>query len=283
MAGKIPAYRDLNVNAQGPDVDQLQQSLVGTGDLSPDAVTGVFDWPTQTAVAQLYDRAGYLTAGKGNNISMPLSELAFVPSLPATIAKVTGTTGVPLAATTDPVMELNAGAPMVWAVVPSGEHAGVKVGQSVVITDDLSGKQVKGTVKQVGAYVGAGDKGAAPRSPSSADSGGGSAADPGQPQGDSSEQGYPVVMATDEPLDASWLEESVRAQILGASTRGKVLTVPSTAIATEANGTTSVFLSKHDGSRTSVPVRTGMISEGLVEVIPVKPGELQAGDEVITG
>lgn len=282
MAGKIPAYRDLTVNAQGSDVDQLQQALVDTGDLSPDAATGVFDWSTQTAVARLYDRAGYSTAGKGNSISVPLSELVFIPSLPATVAKITSTTGAPLAATADPVIELNTGSPMVRAVVPSGERPGIKVGQSVVITDDLSGKQARGTVKEIGAYMGAGDKGSEPSSKSLTDGGGG-AANPGQPQGGSSEQGYPVVVATNEPLDASWLDLSVRAQILGAATPGKVLAVPSAAIATEANGTTSVLLRKHDGSRTAVPVRTGMISEGLVEVTPVKPGDLRAGDEVVTG
>ncbi|WP_307967480.1 peptidoglycan-binding protein [Sinomonas sp. ASV322] len=288
MTGEVPAYRDLGRGIEGQDVRQLQKALAATGDLSSDLVTGVFDWRTQNAVARLYARAGYTTSGSGNATIVPLSELSFVPILPATIASVPAASGAPLETDTDPLIELNTGALMVQAMVPSGEQGGIKAGQRVLITDDIAGRQMDGVVKEVGAFTSGAGQNARPDQGGTTGAqgnlgGGGTGAGLNPGQGTGARTGYPVLVAPEKPLDLSWLGLSVRAQIVGAATDGPVLTVPSSAVVSEASGDTSVVVLAGDGTRTTVKVRTGMISEGLVEVTPHEGGTLHAGDRVVTG
>ena len=287
MAGDVPAYRDLGRGIEGQDVRQLQRSLAATGDLSSDSVTGVVDWRTQNAVARLYARAGYPTSGTGNSIAVPLSELSFVPTLPATVASLPAVTGAPLGTDTGPLVELNTGALKVRALVPSGEQGGIKAGQRVRVTDDITGRQVDGVVQEVGAFTSGADQtagldqGGAAAGQANMGGNAGAASVPGQGAG--ARAGYPVLVTPEKPLDLAWLGLSMRAQIFGAATDGPVLTVPSSAVVSEASGDTSVVVLASDGTRTTVRVRTGMISGGLVQVTPREGATLQTGDRVVTG
>lgn len=56
--GERPMYRDIGPGDSGPDVRQLEEALERLG-LRPGHVDGVYDRATESAVARLYDRAGY--------------------------------------------------------------------------------------------------------------------------------------------------------------------------------------------------------------------------------
>jgi hypothetical protein len=57
-AGDQPSYRDLGQGLKGSDVRQLEEALARLG-IDPGPADGVYDKQTETAVAALYDRAGY--------------------------------------------------------------------------------------------------------------------------------------------------------------------------------------------------------------------------------
>ena len=272
FSGATPAYRDLVAGTKGADVTQVQNALVQTGDLASNRLTGTFDWWTQVAVAKLYKRLGYATVGSGSNVSVPLSELAFVATLPATVATVTAELGAPLSSDADPVVTLNTGAPQVRAMVAQGQQVGIAAGQTVHITDDVTGRQVDGTVASIGAFTSGTQSG----SQSSSQQGSGT-------QADASQAGYPVIVQADTPLGADWLGANVRVQIMGASTDGAVLVVPSAAIVTDPSGGASVIVRDDAGTNNTVPVRTGMTVDGMVQVTPSTAGALHAGDRVVTG
>lgn len=266
LSGGTPAFRDFTPGLEGNDVTQLQNALVATGDLAGSRVSGRFDWWTQVAVADLYDRLGYTTVGEGSALTLPLSEIAFVPALPATIASVAAELGAPLATDGGAVATVNTGTLQVRAVVGQGQQAGLAVGQQVSITDDLSGRQASGAIGEVRAFS---DGSAAGGQDS------GAAAQRG-------EAGYPVIIAPSEPLAADWLAANVRVQITGAQSEGEVLTVPSSGVVTDAGGGSVVVVLEADGTQRRVPVRTGMIVGGVVEVAPDE-GALEAGELVVTG
>lgn len=263
LAGARPAYRDLAVNDRGADVAQVQQALVSLGLLDGERVTGRFDWATQVAVAALYNQAGYDTAGQGSSVSLPLSEYAFMASLPATVAELAVETGQTLASSDDPVLTLNTGDLLVDAVVPTGQQVGLAAGQTAQVSDDVADKTADGTLTAIGSYA-----------PASA----------GADDGATAQQaGYPVTIRPAAPLDASWLGANVLVRITGVSSDGPVLAVPAAAVALGTSGDASVLVRRADGSTERVPVHTGMVVDGMVEVAAVVDGALAAGDDVVTG
>jgi hypothetical protein len=134
----------------------------------------------------------------------------------------------------------------------------------VQVSDDVAGRTTTGTVTAVGAYT----------------AGAAGSSDAKQPQ---SGPGYPVTITPTAPLDASWAGADVLVRITGATTGGSVLTVPAAAIVQDASGATSVVVHRADGTDTPVPVHTGMIVDGTVQVTPDASGALAAGDVVVTG
>jgi len=62
IRGRLPSYRDIPPDAEGPDVKQLQESLRRLGLLRGEHRTGVFDRATRKALADLYRTRGYKTA-----------------------------------------------------------------------------------------------------------------------------------------------------------------------------------------------------------------------------
>lgn len=80
VEGEVPAFRDLGLRDQGPDVSQLQRYLVSAGfaDTEPD---GVFGISTRTAV-----RAWQRTLGVPDDGVVRLGDVIFVPRLPIRVA-----------------------------------------------------------------------------------------------------------------------------------------------------------------------------------------------------
>jgi multidrug efflux pump subunit AcrA (membrane-fusion protein) len=62
LQGALPMYRRMVIGTQGPDVLQLEESLVRLG-LSPGVVDNVFDQATADAVSVLYTDSGYVPEG----------------------------------------------------------------------------------------------------------------------------------------------------------------------------------------------------------------------------
>lgn len=85
------------------------------------------------------------------------------------------------------------------------------------------------------------------------------------------------------PLKADLTGQDVRVTVTAASTDGKALVVPITAISSGADGRTTVTVLEASGERRRVEIRTGTAGDGFVAVTPVADGSLTGGDRVITG
>jgi multidrug efflux pump subunit AcrA (membrane-fusion protein) len=62
LQGQLPMYRRMVIGSEGPDVLQLEESLVRQG-YAPGTVDTVFDEATATAVEEMYVDAGYVAEG----------------------------------------------------------------------------------------------------------------------------------------------------------------------------------------------------------------------------
>lgn len=205
---------------------------------------------------------------------VPMAEVVFVPALPATVGRLNARVGTALTGST-PLLTINTGGSAVRAMIPSGQQQLVKPGRQVRIEDEVARRSAVGTVTSVGAYTDgvAGDGSDPAPDPTS---------DAGQP-GAVAEPGYPLVVAPRGTLAAGWLGADVRLTVIAASTAGPVLVAPAAAITSAADGTTAVQVLDGDGRQRRVPVTTGAVAGGEVEVRPVTAGALRAGDQVVTG
>lgn len=89
-----------------------------------------------------------------------------------------------------------------------------------------------------------------------------------------------VDIAPEEALGSDAQGQSFRVAIEVGSTDGDVLVVPVGAVVGSAGGLARV--QKADGQRTvEVEVRAGLVADGYLEIVPVDPGLLTEGDEVV--
>lgn len=87
----------------------------------------------------------------------------------------------------------------------------------------------------------------------------------------------------DKALDVQLNGQDVRLTIEAASTGGKALVVPVTAITAGADGRTVVTVRAGSGVQKRVEVRPGTSGDGFVAVVPVVKDTLRTGDRVVTG
>jgi peptidoglycan hydrolase-like protein with peptidoglycan-binding domain len=252
FAGAVPAYRDLALGESGADVAQLQAGLQRLGFWAGGDARGEFGPGTQSAVAAYYHRIGY-RAPEG--FVVPLSEVMFVPRLPAQVVKlnqkVGGTAGGPLVA-------LSAGKPGIQGQLNPADVRLVRPGMRVQLFDPATGSAFGGRVRSVGSQT--------------------------LSSGSISGGFYvPVRVATRTRLPVSVAGQALKLTIIAARTAGPVLTVPQAAIFASADGQVYVTKVTAARARVRVPVRTGFTGDGLVEVAPVTKGALHAGDTVAVG
>jgi peptidoglycan hydrolase-like protein with peptidoglycan-binding domain len=88
LSGAFAYYRPLVAGSNGPDVIQLQANLRAAGQTIPESERGRFGPSTAAAVMSAYARAGYTTVA--GPVSVPLTEIAYVASLPATVTQAAG-------------------------------------------------------------------------------------------------------------------------------------------------------------------------------------------------
>ena len=309
LAGHVPAWRDITPGESGPDVAELQRALASLGYYTDGDAPGFFGAATQDAVSEYYEHLGYTPPAAGG---VPLTDVIFLPSLPAKVIAVNGARGQQPG---QPFLELAArGSLALTGELPPAYAAQVKPGLKVKIFDEVTGVHAAGTIADVGtattitpvgaivnvgsgsASVGsAGTAGAGSTGPGSAGAGStgsgtaggagtagtagagnsGSAASPG------ATPFIPLTVSPSKPLPAALDGENVLVTVETGRTEGPVLTVPVAAVVTTGSGTSYVTVAGADGKQTQVPVTPGISQNGYVQVTPVKAGKLAAGDSVV--
>ncbi|MEV0924282.1 hypothetical protein AB0I99_03975 [Streptomyces spongiicola] len=282
LRGSVPAYRDLVPGKRGEDVVQLQAALLESGHPTGGDPSGVFGMGTQRALVTFYRSIGYEVPGlnapmteesnlavndsatveqENDSVSViptfPMSEVIFVQSFPAHVDEVYVSVGDEAGAS---LLSLSSGALTVEGLVTPQEKGMIRPGQKVRIYSDTTGRQFTGKVSSV-------SKNKRP------------ANDGGQESG---VENYVVKVTPSEPLPVKLNGENVQLTVVAASSRGKVLAVPSSAISTGADGLTSVT-ERRGRTERRIPVTVGMTGDGFVQITPPKGTRLEAGAQVVVG
>ncbi|MZF90117.1 HlyD family efflux transporter periplasmic adaptor subunit [Streptomyces sp. SID5643] len=287
LKGAVPAYRDLVPGKRGEDVAQLQSALNGSGHRTGNDLSGVFGPGTARALTSFYRSIGYevpVTEAPGSVSpagapqpgasaspeakpeeappralpTFPMSEVVFVRSFPAYVEDVRTEVGDEAG---ENLLSLSSGELTVEGSVTPQEKGMIRAGQKVRIYSDTAGREYSGEVKSV----------ALERATAEDDGG----EEPG-------EQRYTVEVTPSRPLPRKLNGENVQLTVVAASSRGKVLAVPSSAVSTGADGLTSVT-ERTGRKERRIPVEVGVSGDGYVEIMPRKGARLEAGARVVVG
>jgi peptidoglycan hydrolase-like protein with peptidoglycan-binding domain len=283
LTGTVPAWRDLTPGESGPDVAELQKALAALGYYDDGDTSGYFGSATQYAVYLYYQHLGYAAPSSGG---VPEADVVFLPRLPATVVAVNGATGQQPG---QPFLELAArGSLALTGELPPAYAAQVKAGLKVTIYDEVTGIRATGTVADLGTASTTSPAGTVVdigTAPSSAGSTGSGSTGSSSSSSSSSNSGatvfIPLTVRPSRSLAAALNGENVLVTVETGQTEGPVLTVPVAAIVTTASGTSFVTVVGAHGKQTEVPVTPGIAENGYVQVTPVTPGALAAGDRVV--
>ncbi|QCD57933.1 hypothetical protein CEB94_26120 [Streptomyces hawaiiensis] len=284
LEGAVPAYRDLVPGKRGEDVAQLQAALRGSGHPTGNDLSGVFGRGTERALTSLYRSIGYEVpvteapvipaeaprpdasaspAAKPEEAppralpTFPMSEVVFVRSFPAYVEEVRTAVGDEAG---ENLLSLSSGELTVEGSVTPQEKGMIRAGQKVRIYSDTAGREFSGEVESV----------ALQRA---------TVKDGGEEPG---EQKYTVKVTPSRPLPRKLNGENVQLTVVAASSRGKVLAVPSSAVSTGADGLTSVT-ERTGRKERRIPVTVGVSGDGYVEIVPRQGARLEAGARVVVG
>lgn len=190
---------------------------------------------------------------------VPMSEVIYLGTLPAHVDLVSAKVGTPPG---DKLMIVSTGDLVVSGDVSVREKGLLRAGQKVDILSESSGTTLTGTVLGVEETT---------------------AADPKDGQNASGAPTYTLRVKPDQPLPAEFAGKEVRLTVKAASSDGPVLAVPSAALSSGADGSTTVGVLQPDGSMRRVKVRPGISGDGFVEVTPEAGAMLAPGDKVVVG
>lgn len=192
---------------------------------------------------------------------VPASEVAYLSGFPARVdvvnAKVGGDVG-------EKPLTVSAGRLVVKGSLAAHEKGLVRPGQKVRVLSEATGEEATGVVASVS------------EAPVTATPEGGSAGEaaPGQ--------GFALEVRPDNELPATLAGQDVRLTVEAATSAGKVLVVPVSAVSAGADSRTTVTVLQNDGTRRRVEVRPGTSGDGYVQVTPVG-GTLSEQERVIVG
>lgn len=216
-------------------------------------------------------RAAYAATQAKSGPMLPAGEAVFLESFPARVNAVQGVVGAAVSGT---AMTLSSGRLVVQAYVPEYQKGLLRAGQHVEIYSETTGASAGAQVTRVADTRTDPAQNAAGSGGEGGDAGSGPAAGP---------SGYLVQITPDKALDAQLAGQDVRLTIEAASTGGKALVVPVTAITAGADGRTVVTVRAASGAQKRVEIRPGTSGDGFVAVVPVVRNALRAGDRVVTG
>jgi peptidoglycan hydrolase-like protein with peptidoglycan-binding domain len=206
-------------------------------------------------------------------VMVPLSEVAFVSPLPATVQSFSAKVGDAVDGSKGPLLTLSTGSLGITSNADPAIVKGLlKAGMKVDVTDEALGLEAIGAISSVGDLTAPAQT--APASTANQSTGGGV---------QSLQTPYiPVTVTTDKPLPTQWDGQDVRLRVTAASTGTPVLVVPLSAVTTGADGKTTVSTLAPDGrTTTQIEVEPGVSADGFVAVTPSSPGALKAGDKVV--
>jgi len=295
LAGRVPAWRDITPGESGPDVAELQKALASLGYYAGGDTPGFFGTATQDAVSAYYEHLGNTPPATGG---VPMTDVIFLPSLPAKVIAVNGAKGQQPG---QPFLELAArGSLALTGELPPSYAGQVKIGLKVKIFDEVTGIHATGTVTDVGTAttippvgaivnVGGGStsvgSAGSTGTGSTGSTGSGSTGTSGSGNSGAANPGgtpfIPLTVDPSQPLPAALNGENVLVTMETGRTEGPVLTVPVAAIVTTGSGTSYVTVVGTNGKQAQVPVTPGIAENGYVQVTPVKAGKLAAGDRVV--
>jgi hypothetical protein len=250
LPGRLPAYRDLEVGDDGPDVVQLKHALAGLG-LDAGEPDDVYTDQTAAAVAALYERLGYrpstgAASGKGH-AELPMSEVAYVPTLPRRLDRLPARVGHLLGKA--PV-QLSGTRLVLRVDLTTADVKLVRAGLRAVV-ETPGGKRITGRLGAVRRTAAGGDTSV-------------------------------LLPALDAATERALEGADVKVTVPLESTSGKVLLVPLAALSTDARGVVRVEKVAADGAESTVTVHAGLSAGGYAEVRSPSGG-LAAGERVVVG
>lgn len=305
LEGDVPAYRDLTEGDTGPDVEQLQlalQQIYGT------PKTGTFDARTIDDVKKLYDNAGYDHAttseevveentdaentdetdtentdendaentggGQANTVervTVPASEIVFLPDLPMQVSKINAKQSAPVG--TDAVMVLASGDWKLEAKL-DGETASElnKLGEDAELEfgdGPMEGQEVGNFELETREEAAENDEGMME----------------GEGEGEQTEEVTYAVFEFDaekiEGIDDLSPGEEQEVTLVRARSAEDALIVPLSALWTDGEGRTMLTVVEgEDAKERHVEVKVALKHEGR-GVVEVVDGELAKDDEVV--
>ncbi|MER5204998.1 peptidoglycan-binding protein [Streptomyces sp. NPDC002825] len=210
---------------------------------------------------------------------VPAAEVVFVRAFSARVATVTARPGAQVSGT---ALTLSSGKLMAQGYLQDHQKGMVRAGQKVRILAEATGQETTGKVVSVA------DTPSQQQDQQSGSQGTGSGGNGGNGGGGDGSQGSGAVgyLFTVDPsreLPSGLAGQEVRLTIEAASTDGKALVVPVTAVSAGVDGKTVVTTVDGTGRQERIEVRTGTTGDGYVEVVPLTAGALKEGDEVVTG
>ncbi|WP_234315353.1 peptidoglycan-binding protein [Streptomyces globisporus] len=209
---------------------------------------------------------------------VPAAEVVFVRAFPARVATVTARPGAQASGT---AMTLSSGRLMAQGYLQDHQKGLIRTGQKVRILAETTGRETTGRVVSV-ADTPSRQQDQQSGTQGSGSGGGGDGAGGDGAQGNGA-VGYLFTVEPARELPSGLAGQEVRLTIEAASTDGKALVVPVTAVSAGVDGKTVVTTVDGTGRQERIEVRTGTTGDGFVEVVPLTPGALKEGDEVVTG
>lgn len=216
-------------------------------------------------------REGLVAAKATSGPMVPSGEVTFLESFPARVQDLPVRLGGKVQGA---VMTVAAGPLVVHAYVPDHQKGLIRPDQKAELLSEANGATANASVRSIATTR------TTPRTDAGAQDGQPAA---GQAGGQADADGYLMVVTPGRPLEAEWTGQNVRLTILAATTSGKVLVVPVTAVSAGADGSTAVTVLEDDGRQRRVRVKPGTTGDGHVEVTPLGSGALSEGDQVVTG
>ncbi|WP_377270465.1 peptidoglycan-binding protein [Peterkaempfera sp. SMS 1(5)a] len=215
-------------------------------------------------------------AKTANGPMLPVAEVLYLKGFPATVDSVAASVG---SVVTRSAMTVSGDGLVIRSGLPGYARGLVQPGQTVRIVSETGRVSASGTVasvadapvqmQPVGAVAGT----ASPGGAAAGDAVPGGAVAPGGP-------GYPMVVRPDHELDPGLAARAVLVTVQTPPSRGRVLAVPTAALSTGPDGSTTVVVYR-GGARRRTDVLTGATGGGWTEIRPLDDDVVGEGDRVV--